>query len=64
MNNDPNLQRVQEAVADHMDAILGMFKPGCKITVLVRTPDHPDRDFLMTSDAGSEIIAAVQRRGA
>ena len=56
------LEETQHAVAGHMDEILGYFKLGRKITVLVRSPDLPDGDFLMTSDTPDEILAAIQRR--
>lgn len=56
------VQNVSEKVADHMDAILQFFKPGAKIAVLVRQPDAPDQDFLLTNDTPEEIIAAVTRR--
>lgn len=36
------LQEVQEAVADHMEKIQGMFKAGARITVLVRQPNDPE----------------------
>lgn len=56
------LQRAAERVQDSMDEILANFKPGAKITVLVRTPDKPTADFCMTSDDLDEVLAMVQRR--
>lgn len=58
------VQSVAEEIGDHMDAILRLFKPGAKITVLVRTPDYPDgsRDMLMTSDDIENAIAALKCR--
>lgn len=56
------LEQVQQTVAGHMDEILRLFKSGAKITVLVRAPGFPDRDFMMTDDDLTEIIAMVQRR--
>lgn len=56
------LSDVQEMVGDYMDRIVKMFKPGVKITILVRTPDHPTRDFCMTDDNLDEVIAMVERR--
>jgi hypothetical protein len=57
-----NLALVQQRVADHMDKIHDYFKPGVKVTVIVRTPDFPDRDFLMTADDIPELIAFLRRR--
>lgn len=56
------LEEVQDEVAVHMDDIVKMFKPGAKVTVLVRFPGFPERDFLMTSDDTDGIIEAVARR--
>lgn len=56
------LQRAAERVQDSMDEILANFKPGAKITVLVRTPGKPTADFCMTSDDLDEVIAMVHRR--
>ena len=56
------LQEVQEIVSDHMDKIKKLFKPGTKITVLVRTPGFGERDFMMTDDENPEIAAMVERR--
>ena len=56
------MEHARQVVAVHMDHILTTFKPGCKIAVLVRTPGHPDRDFVMTNDETTELIAMLQRR--
>jgi hypothetical protein len=45
-----------------MAEIVSLFKPGVKITVLVRVPGHPTRDFMMTDDQHDDIIEMVQRR--
>lgn len=56
------LQDTASIVAGHMDAIVTRFKPGVKITVLVRTPGHPTRDFCMSDDDMDEVISMAQRR--
>lgn len=56
------LQRAAERVQDSMDEILANFKPGAKITVLVRTPGKPSADFCMTDDDLDEVIAMIRRR--
>lgn len=60
----PVVQSAGEKVADHMDAIAALFKPGAKITVLVRAPGFPDgsRDFVQTNDTLDEAIAALTLR--
>lgn len=58
------VQEVSEHVADHMDAILKFFKPGAKITVLVRRPEAPDgrQDFVLSNDTIDAAIAALEQR--
>lgn len=56
------LRNVSEQVADHMDAMLKLFKQGAKITVIVRQPDKPDQDFLLTNDTLDDIAAVAMRR--
>lgn len=56
------LAQVQEAVARHMDDIADYFKPGVKITVIVRSPGFPERDFVMTTDTLGLAITALRRR--
>lgn len=60
----PAVQDVSEIAANHMDAILALFKPGAKITVLVRRPEKPDgtQDLVLTNDGIEKAIAALQQR--
>lgn len=52
---------LRERMSDHMDAILRMFKPGAKITVVVRNPGHGDADVVIGDDDLDDAIAAIQR---
>lgn len=56
------LEDAKNITAGAMDTILGCFKSGSKITVLVRTPGFPERDFCMTDDSFPEVIAMIARR--
>lgn len=56
------LDDVQDIVSEHMDAIKRCFKRGVKITVMVRTPNLPDRDFMMTDDSLDEVLKMLARR--
>lgn len=65
MGTDNSLRAVEASCSDALNAIAGLFKPGVRITLLVRTPGEPDRDFLMTSEADlSEAAAMIERRRA
>lgn len=56
------LRQVYDAVGGHMDDILSHFKPGAKITVIVRRPGLPEQDFMITDDDPLEAIALINRR--
>lgn len=45
-----------------LDRIQQLWNPGMKVTLLVRSPDHPDgtRDFLLTDDTLDAVIAALE----
>ena len=58
-----DVQLASDKAADHMDRILRLFKPGAKITVIVRSPLVPgDTDFIMTDDDLTEVRAAILRQ--
>ena len=57
-----NLQEVTYEVGFHLDKILKCFKPGAKITVIVRRPDNDEADFILSDDDISEAINALERR--
>ncbi len=56
------LDRAVEEVSAHMDEILKCFKPGAKITVMVRTPGNDEADFSLTSDTTEGVRGIVDRR--
>lgn len=58
---DDALARAAEHVSACMDEILTAFKPGGKITVLVRREGEPTQDFMLTSDTFPEIRAMLDR---
>ena len=55
------IQRLGELIQEHADDILALFKPGAAITVVVRHPGYPERDFVMTSDTFDGAIEALER---
>jgi hypothetical protein len=61
---DDKLARATEHVSACMDDILTVFKPGSKITVMVRRPGEPTQDFMLTSDDPLEVRAMLDRRAA
>lgn len=59
-----DLEIVQGEVSERLDQIKAYFKPGAKITVLVRAPDDPDgaKDFMMGDDEPQEAMNLIARR--
>jgi hypothetical protein len=58
----PELVWVQNEVGEYMDRIHDLFKSEMKVTVVVRSPEHPDRDFIMSDDELESVIEALRRR--
>lgn len=56
------VQNTANEVGYYMGRIMKLFKPGAKITVIVRTPGCPGRDFIMSDDNLEEAMAATLRR--
>lgn len=56
------LKAVADEASDYLNRIAGLFKPGVKLTLIVRTPDKDDQDFILTNDLPAEAIKALDRR--
>ena len=58
------VQAVGALVEECAHAIAAQFKPGAKVTIVVRTPTHPDgsRDMVVTSDDIDAVIGALRTR--
>lgn len=59
-----NFQQVTEEVSDHLDKIKRHFKPGVKVTILVRREgdDEGRQDFMMGDDDPQEVMNMIARR--
>ena len=55
------LEKLRFVLAERLEEISEFFKPGAKVSLLVRNPSIPNADLLLTSDDQGEIIKAVQR---
>ncbi len=61
---DVSLDAVGDDIGHLMDRILKLFKPGAKITVVVRFPGYPEREVIMTDDDLDGVIETCHRRQA
>jgi len=59
-----SLQHVTDQVSDHLDTIRSYFKPGVKITILVRREgdDEGRQDFMMGDDDPQQVMNMLARR--
>lgn len=59
-----DIQDVAQIASDHMDEIKSCFKPGAKITLLIRFPDDAagKYDFMMGDDDPQEAMNLIARR--
>lgn len=51
----------QAAVSKLLEVIVTYFKPGAKLTLIVRFAGHDDRDFILTDDEIPEAVKALER---
>jgi len=58
------LEETQNEVAGQLDKIRTYFKPGVRLTILVRTEGDSDgrRDFMMGDDDPQEAMNMIARR--
>lgn len=55
------VQYARAIASRHLDSILRLFKPGAKITLIVRRDGEPEQDFLLTDDDLDEVSTALDR---
>lgn len=60
-NGPPSAQvlATAELMAHHMNAIAALFKPGMKITVLVRCPVNPERNAFLSDESDPAPVCAA-----
>lgn len=58
----PPLENTRVFVSARMNEILSKFKPGTKITVLVRTPGNDEADFVLSDEESFEPVEAMIER--
>lgn len=60
----PALEALRNEASDYLDRIRERFKPGVKVTLIVRRPGEPTQDFMLTDDDLQEVSALIDRRSA
>ena len=61
-HKDPLVKAVGDEIADHLADIERLFKPGARLTLVVRRPNFPEQDVVVTNDLIGDAIEAMRRR--
>ena len=63
LERNRRLENMRREASHHLEQIAKLFKPGMKITLVVRNPDEPDgeQDTLLTDDTIPEVIRALEQ---
>lgn len=65
MSADEIVRVMDEYIAPRLDQIGAVFlNPDTKVTLIVRTPEAPNGELIMTSDDLAEIRKVIDRREA
>lgn len=56
------LDQVHQAASLYLNKIAEFFKPGVRVTLLVRSPDNDEADFVLSSDDLELAVEALKRR--
>lgn len=55
------LSEVHAEVAEHCSQVAKYFKPGAKVTILIRNPHLADGDMVVSDDSMDSAIGALAR---
>lgn len=58
------MRQLHSDISYHADAILKMFKPGAKITIVVTNDGHGDAGVVLGNDSLDRAIEEIERRKA
>jgi hypothetical protein len=56
-----DLKKLHAEIANHCGQVARLFRPGVKVTILVRSPAEGDADVLVTDDQIDAAIAALAK---
>lgn len=56
------LEKVYQECNDHLNEISKLFQSGVKLTLIARSPGHPERDFMMSVDDLVMVQELIKRR--
>lgn len=61
MTVSPKVRGVAGQVEEYLTEIEALFKPHCRITFLMRDPQNPECEMLLTRDDLDEVAKAIER---
>lgn len=56
-----NVVEMHREIANHASKIRHLFKPGAKVSIVVRNPSLPDGDVLVSDDQIDDVKRALDR---
>lgn len=56
------LDQLHNDLSDDLDRVLRRFKPGVKVTLVIRDPNNTERDVVIGDDDLDGAIEAIRRR--
>jgi hypothetical protein len=54
--------QLHDNIAPLLDAARKHFVPGVKLTLIVRSPEHAERDIIVSDDTLDEVNKVIQRK--
>lgn len=65
MSNDELVRVMDEYISPRLDQICAVFlNPDTRVTLIVRTPEAPNGELIVTSDDLAEVRKVIDRREA
>jgi hypothetical protein len=52
---------VRNRCSEYLEQITALFKPGVKVTLIVRRPDFPEQDYMLGDDTIDGAIEVLER---
>lgn len=56
------VRQAGKVMSHHLNEIASIFKPGVKLTLLVRVPGHPERTALLSDETDIEEAVTAMRQ--
>lgn len=62
MITQEQLEQLRSVLTEGLAGIARFFKPGARLTLIVRRPDDTEADVIVTADDLDEVVDVIRRR--